>query len=224
MIDISQTVAPKRDQLNADDLIVGPRTIRVTRVSKMSEPDLPIAIYFEGGGGKPYKPGKSMRRVLLWIWGADGSAYAGRRMTLFRDDGVQFGSVAVGGIRISHMSGITSAVTMALTATKARRVPYTVKPLGEERSAAQSQPSDDANNPQPEPRQQSSNRDRLFAAAREAAGKGHAALSAFRDGLDPRADEALAPILSELDRAASYADAADNFPGSPSITDEKAVR
>ncbi len=141
MIDISQTVAPRSDQLNADDLIVGPRTIRVTRVSKMSEPDQPIAIYFEGDGGKPYKPGKSMRRVMLRIWGADGSAYAGRRMTLFRDDGVQFGGVAVGGIRISHMSGISSAVTMALTATKAQRVPYTVKPLAEERSPAPSRPS-----------------------------------------------------------------------------------
>ena len=54
-----------RDQLNADDLIGGPRTITVTRVSKMKEPDQPIAIYFEGDGGKPYKPGKSMRRVLL---------------------------------------------------------------------------------------------------------------------------------------------------------------
>ncbi len=78
---------------------------------------------------------------MLRIWGADGSAYAGRRMTLFRDDGVQFGGVAVGGIRISHMSGISSAVTMALTATKARRVPYTVKPLAEERSPAPSRPS-----------------------------------------------------------------------------------
>lgn len=214
MIDISQTVAPKSDQLNADDLIAGPRTIRVTRVSKMSEPDQPIAIYFEGDGGKPYKPGKSMRRVLLRVWGADGSAYAGRRMTLYRDDGVQFGGVAVGGIRISHMSGISSAVTMALTATKARRVPYTVKPLAEERAPAPSLSPPDAGNRPPDQRQQPSTRERLFAAAREAAAKGNAALNAFREGLDPRADDALAPILSELDRAACNADAADDdFPG-----------
>ncbi len=119
MIDISQTTAPRSDQLNADDLIGGPRTITVTRVSKMKEPDQPIAIYFEGDNGKPYKPGKSMRRVLLRIWGQDGTAYVGRRMTLYRDDAVQFGGAAVGGIRISHMSGISSAVTMALTVTRA---------------------------------------------------------------------------------------------------------
>ncbi len=82
----------------------------------------------------------------------------------------------------------------------------------------------DADNRPTEQRQQPSARDRLYAAAREAAGRGNAALSAFRDGLDPRADEALAPILSELDRAASYADAADDFPGSTSITDERPAR
>lgn len=214
MIDISQTVAPKSDQLNADDLIGGPRTIRITRVSKMSEPDQPIAIYFEGDGGKPYKPGKSMRRVLLWIWGRDGNAYAGRRMTLYRDDAVQFGGVAVGGIRISHMSEITKAQTLALTVTKARRVSYTVKPLAEERESVPQKRRADPVDQQPETRQQPSNRDRLFSAAREAAAKGNSALNAFREALDPRADAALAPILSDLDRAASYADAADDdFPG-----------
>ncbi|WP_230683990.1 hypothetical protein, partial [Streptococcus pneumoniae] len=35
----------------------------------------------------------------------------------------------VGGIRISHMTDIDSAMTMALTATKGSRKPFTVKPL-----------------------------------------------------------------------------------------------
>ncbi len=118
------------------------------------------------------------------------------------------------------MSGISSAVTMALTATKAQRVPYTVKPLAEERSPAPSRPSPTRTTPDGTASAAQRSRPALRA-AREAAGRGNAALSAFRDGLDPRADEALAPILSELDRAASYADAADDFPGSTSITDER---
>ncbi|MEE7505183.1 hypothetical protein [Methylobacterium mesophilicum] len=217
MIDISQTVAPKSDQLNADDLIGGPRTVTVTRVAKMKEPDQPIAIYFEGDGGKPYKPGKSMRRVLLRIWGQDGAAYAGRRMTLYRDDAVQFGGAAVGGIRISHMSGISSAVTMALTVTRASRKPFTVKPLPEERSPPPERPRNDASPAGDElqaPRQPSS-RDRLYAAARAEAARGSDALRAFRDGLDPRADRALDAIAEELDRIAAGADVADDddFPG-----------
>lgn len=189
MTDLSQTIAPRSDQLNADDLIGGPRTIKVTRVSRMSEPDQPVAIYFEGDGGKPYKPCKSMRRVLVSVWGSDGAAYAGRRMTLYRDDEVRFGGMAVGGIRISHVSDIARDVTMALTVTRASRKPFTVKPL----------PAEKGSGPQ-------SGRDRLYAAAREAASKGAGDLRAFRDRLNDQQDRALAPILDELGRAAAEAD------------------
>jgi len=129
MTDLTKTIAPKSDQLNSDDLIGRSMTIRVTKVSLCSEPDQPIAIGFEGDSGKPYKPCKSMRRVLVNVWGGDGNAYAGRSMTIYRDDKVQFGGMAVGGIRISHMSDIKKDVTMALTATRANRKPFTVKPL-----------------------------------------------------------------------------------------------
>lgn len=131
MTDLRQTIAPKSDQLNADDLIGSTKTIKVTKVSLCAEAEQPIAINFEGDDGKPYKPCKSMRRVLVSIWGPDGNAYAGRSMTLYRDDKVLFGGVAVGGIRISHMTNITSPVTMALTATRANRKPFTVQPLRE---------------------------------------------------------------------------------------------
>jgi hypothetical protein len=130
MTDLTNTIVPKSDQLNADDLIAGPKTILITKVSACpGSAEQPIAIYFEGDNNKPYKPCKSMRRVLVQVWGVDGASYVGRAMTLFRDPGVQFGGVAVGGIRISHMSHIDTAVTLALTATRASRKPYTVKPL-----------------------------------------------------------------------------------------------
>lgn len=130
MTDLSLTITPKSDQLNADDLIAGPMTIRITKVTACpGSAEQPIAIYFDGDNGKPYKPCKSMRRVLVQVWGKDGMSYVGRRMTLYRDQNVMFGGVAVGGIRISHMSDIDSAVTLALTATRASRKPYTVQVL-----------------------------------------------------------------------------------------------
>lgn len=128
MTDLRQTIEPKSDQLNADDLIGRTMTIKVTKVSLLAG-EQPIAINFEGDHGKPYKPGKSMRRVMVQIWGPDGNTYTGRSMTLYRDEKVLFGGVAVGGIRISHMSHITKDITLALTATKASRKPFTVKPL-----------------------------------------------------------------------------------------------
>jgi hypothetical protein len=130
--DLRRTIAPKSDQLNADDLIGDTKTIKVTKVSLCTEADQPIAINYEGDNGKPYKPCKSMRRVLVQVWGHDGNTFTGRRMTLYRDDKVTFGGAAVGGIRISHVSHIDHDVTMALTATRANRRPFTVKPLSEE--------------------------------------------------------------------------------------------
>lgn len=132
MIDLRGTIKPKSDQLNADDLIGGPLTIRITAVS-VAEGEQPVSISFEGDGGKPFKPGKSMRRVLVNLWGPDGAAYVGRSLTLYRDEEVVFGGVAVGGIRISHMSHLQRETTMALTATKAKRKPFTVRPLVSEK-------------------------------------------------------------------------------------------
>jgi hypothetical protein len=70
-----------------------------------------------------------MRRVLVQCWGDDANKYIGRSMTLYRDEKVRFGGVDVGGIRISHLSHMDAAKTMALTASKAVRKPFTVVPL-----------------------------------------------------------------------------------------------
>lgn len=134
MIDLRGTIKPKSDQLNADDLIGGPVTIRITGVA-VGEGEQPVSISFDGDGGKPFKPGKSMRRVLVNLWGPDGAAYIGRSLTIYRDEQVVFGGVEVGGIRISHMSHLQRETTMALTATKAKRKPFTVRPLVVEKPA-----------------------------------------------------------------------------------------
>jgi hypothetical protein len=129
MTNMLTTIVPKSDQLNADDLIGGvAKTIKIAKVSLLAG-EQPVALNYEGDEGKPYKPCKSMRRVLVNVWGSDGNLYIGRSMTLYRDDKVTFGGVNVGGIRISHMSHITEPMTMALTATQKSRKPFTVQPL-----------------------------------------------------------------------------------------------
>lgn len=129
MTDMMPSIAPKSDQLNFDDLIGGIiKTIKITDVS-IGKHEQPVAIKYEGDNGKPYKPCKSMCRVLVQLWGADANKYIGRSLTLYGDPNVVFGGAKVGGIRISHMSDISEPVTMALTATRASRKPFTVKPL-----------------------------------------------------------------------------------------------
>lgn len=141
--DLSKTIAPKSDQLNADDLIGGPITIKVSRVTGTEGDAQPISIHYEGDNGKPYKPCKSMRRVLVMTWGSDGKAYAARSMTLYRDEKVMFGGIAVGGIRISHLSHLEKEMTMALTASRASRKPYTVRPLAGKPAAKAAAPATD---------------------------------------------------------------------------------
>lgn len=129
-VDMGSFIAPKSDQLNSDDLTAGPRTITITGVkANAGSSEQPISIAFTGDDGKPYKPCKSMRRVMVIVWGADASQYIGRSMTLYRDHKVQWGGMEVGGIRISHMSHIDKPHSMALTASKSKRAPYTVQPL-----------------------------------------------------------------------------------------------
>lgn len=128
MIDMSQFVEAKSDQLNADDLIGAPRTITVTRVTGC-EGDQPIAIFYQGDNGKPFKPCKTMRRVLLAVWGRNGADYAGRSMTIYRDDSVTFGGLNVGGIRISHMSHIDKETLVVVMKTKGKKAGIKVLPL-----------------------------------------------------------------------------------------------
>jgi len=129
MNDMRSVIIPKSDQLNADDLISGTRTITITGVSIRPGTEQPVTISYEGDGGKPYKPCKVMCRVMVHCWGPDANKYVGGRLTLYRDPGVKWGGLAVGGIRISHMSGIERATTIALTETKGSKKPFTVKPL-----------------------------------------------------------------------------------------------
>ena len=132
MLDMSTVIAPKSDQLNADDLITGARILKITKVVGADSKEQPISIFFEGDNGKPYKPCLSMRRALVHIWGKNGLDYIGRTIVVYRDLEVVFGGVKTGGIRISHASHITEPKTFALAANKASRKPYTIKPIPQE--------------------------------------------------------------------------------------------
>lgn len=129
-MDLTQTIAPRSDQLNADDLISGPVTVTVERVSAGSA-EQPVDIHLVEFPGRAYRPSKSMRRVLVAAWDKDGDVYSGRRMTLYRDPEVTFGRDKVGGIKISHLSHIEKRLTIALTETRGKRKPHSVDPLPE---------------------------------------------------------------------------------------------
>lgn len=127
-MDITKTTEPKSDQQNFDDYVAGPKTVTIADV-KSGSAEQPVEIHLVEYPGRPFKPSKSMRRVLVAAWGAEASAYVGRRMTLYGDPTVRFGGIAVGGIRISHLSDIDKTLTLALTVKRGSRSPFIVQPL-----------------------------------------------------------------------------------------------
>ena len=123
-LDLSDTIEPRSDQMNADDLMSGPRTFTITEVRKAASPEQPVDVYLaEFPQGRPFKPSKSMRRVMVIAWGPDAASYAGHRLTLYRDPEVKFGKDKVGGVRISHMSHLPGRLTISLTVTRGKRAP-----------------------------------------------------------------------------------------------------
>lgn len=126
-LSLRDTIIPKSDQLNADSLLAGPITVTVTDVRRGTS-EQPIDILITGGH-QPWKPCKSMRRILISAWGENGKAWIGKSMTLYCEPSVKFGGVAVGGIRVSALSHIESDLAISLTTTRGKRSPFTVKKL-----------------------------------------------------------------------------------------------
>lgn len=127
-MDLTESITPNSEQLNAEDLLAAPRTVTVTGVESGSS-EQPVFVHLKEYPNRTYRPSKSMRRVLVSAWGADSVDYAGRQLTLFRNPKIRFGKEEVGGIQISHMSNLDKPLTVPLTVTRGKRLPFTVQPL-----------------------------------------------------------------------------------------------
>lgn len=128
-VDISKTVAPKVDQLTADDLLQGPLVGKVTRVFSTGNKDQPIGIDIDSWP-LPWKPCKGMRVVLCGVWGDNTSdEYIGRSLRLFRNPDVKYSGIAVGGIEVSAVTNITKAMTIAIRVSRGVKRNVVIQPL-----------------------------------------------------------------------------------------------
>ena len=125
---LRDTIIPKSDQLNADDLIAGSMTITVSGVSR-GNPENPLVINFQNDNGRPFKPCKTVRKLLVFAWGEDGNQWVGRGMVLYCDPSVKWAGKAVGGIRVSHLSHIPKPLEVNLTATRGKKSLYKINIL-----------------------------------------------------------------------------------------------
>jgi len=127
-MDISKTLIGKSDQLDNVDLMSGPRDFTITGVSPGPSEEQPLNVAL-AEFHRPWRPNLTMRRLLAAIWGADASAYVGRRIRLYRDATVLFGKTAPGGTRLSHASHLDKAITVTLPSSKGKFAAHTVMPL-----------------------------------------------------------------------------------------------
>lgn len=126
-MDLTDSIAPKSDQLDAVDLLSGPRTFTIERVTA-NNPEQPFNFHL-AEFPRVWRPGKSMRRVIVAAWGPDASKYTGQSLTLFCDPTVEFGGAAIGGTRISHMTGIDKPLKVPLLIKRGKSALFTVQPL-----------------------------------------------------------------------------------------------
>lgn len=122
--DITKLMEANSDQLNADDLVGGPITAQIEGY-KITHGEQPLAVFMVSR--KPWKPCKTMMKVLSAAWGADPAPWAGRWIRLFRDPGVMYGGVMVGGIRISGMSDILRPLELTLNKTKKTKAVHRIE-------------------------------------------------------------------------------------------------
>lgn len=129
MADISETLAPKSDQLDNIDLRGGgPRIFTVTGVDVRVGTDQPVVIHL-AEFDRPWKPGKNMRRVIAHCWGRESDNWVGKRVELFADEKVKFGNETPGGTRIKRMSHIDGPQSAAIMLGQGKPGVHRVEPL-----------------------------------------------------------------------------------------------
>ena len=138
-LDITETLAPSSNQINADDFTGRTAVVTVVGVEKIAG-EQPLAVHLHEYPGRPWKPGKTVRRILAAAWGTDAAQWTGRRVELFTDAEVTFGKVKVGGIRVSRMSHLDKPLSLALTATRGKKQTHRIEPLPDATPSAEVQP------------------------------------------------------------------------------------
>jgi len=144
--DISETILAKSDQLNADDLISAPRRIKITGTTQ-GNAENPVIVHYEGDTGRPFKPCKTVRRILAAAWGNHTGNWEGKEAMLYCDPTVVYAGKEVGGIRIKALSDIPKRMIISLAKTRGKKVEHTIDILEPAKLPDYPQKNFDANYP-----------------------------------------------------------------------------
>ena len=127
-LDMTASAEARSDQINAADLISGPRTYTIEKVTE-GKATHPFDFHLVESPGKVYRPNTGMRRVIIAGWGPKTEVYHGRRLTLLNEPTVIYAGAEIGGLRVSHMSHLDKPLKTSLAINQKKKVPYIVEPL-----------------------------------------------------------------------------------------------
>lgn len=130
-LDVSAALVAKSDQLNAADLTGGPIVVRIEHVragTGQADPEKQPYELVISGGWKPWRPCKSMFRLLAALWGKNARKWEGHTIRLYNDPEVTFGKDETGGIRISG-ADIARPFTATLPSRRGQYKRFTVEPI-----------------------------------------------------------------------------------------------
>ena len=127
---LRDTIVPKSDQINYDDLANGiKRRVKVVGLKRGAD-EQPVRVLIEdaetGEKLRDFVPCKSMRRVLIAAWGDSGKEWVGKVMEIYGDPSVTWAGERIGGLRISALSHIAQPLTIALSVTRGKRKTITI--------------------------------------------------------------------------------------------------
>lgn len=204
-MDVTKAIEPRSDQKNYDDFLTGPMTVKIDYVEVKSASEQPVSVHLVGHEGKPWRPSKTSLRCLAAIWGADASKWSGLSLTLYGDPEVTWGGMKVGGIRVSHMEGLTAPRTLMLTKTRGKKGATVIKPLvlGKGKPAAETPTPEQ----EPEAPPQPLDTETLYQDARDNAQLGRKGFAKWYGSKTKFEQDALKPIGDELGQLMAQADA-----------------
>lgn len=130
MVDITQAMQAKSDQLNALDIVGAPLVIKVRAIDFQKGREKPLWIYYDGDNNRPYKPSTGMIRIICGCWGTESDNYIGRHMRLEYEPSVVYAGKEVGGIWIKAFSDIPEKGKMlSLRLNRNKTIPFPVEHL-----------------------------------------------------------------------------------------------
>lgn len=134
MIRTDRVLEVRSDQLNADSFtavewkdFVLTGEVKDTKVNKQWQLEIGLV-----GEEKVYRPAGLVSAALICLYGENESSWAGQVLRLYRDSQVKFGNDLVGGIRISHCTGIRAASgssSMSFITRGRTRKPFAIKEI-----------------------------------------------------------------------------------------------